>query len=295
MFKIWGGLIIGEHLYLRMMNTFIAAFDMSALAAQGADWGVKILLAIITLSVGWKVAGWIAVLVGKQLDKKGVDPTIKPFVCSLISTLVKVGVAISAIETVGIQATSFAAIFAAMGLAIGMALSGTLQNFAGGVMLLIFRPFKIGDVIETQGFTGCVKEIQIFQTIMLTPDNKMIHLPNGKVSNDSMVNYSTMPERRVDFSFGIGYGDDIDQAREVLKSVIAETTEIITDQDGREPFVVIGELADSSVNFTVRVWVKAADYWTVHFSMIENVKKSFDKSGISIPFPQQDVHMHQAS
>ena len=277
------------------MNTLIAAFDMSVLAAQGADWGVKILLALVTLAIGWKVAGWLALIVGNPLDRKSVDPTVKPFICSLVSTLLKVAVAVSAIQTVGIGATSFAAIFAAMGLAIGMALSGTLQNFAGGVMLLIFRPFKIGDVIESQGFTGCVKEIQIFQTILLTPDNKMIHLPNGKVSNDSMVNYSTMPERRVDFTFGIGYGDDIDQAREVLKSVIAENTEIIKGQAGREPFIVVGELADSSVNFTVRVWVKAPDYWGVNFAMIENVKKAFDKAGISIPFPQQDVHMHQAN
>lgn len=277
------------------MNTLIAAFDMSALMAQGADWGMKILLALITLAVGWKVAGWLGILVGKQLDKKGVDPTIKPFVCTLVSTLVKVGVAISAVETIGIQATSFAAIFAAMGLAIGMALSGTLQNFAGGVMLLLFRPFKVGDVIESQGFTGCVKEIQIFQTIMLTPDNKMIHLPNGKVSNDSLVNYSTMPERRVDFTFGIGYGDDIDKARTVLSEVLASHAAIITDQNGREPMIVVGELADSSVNFTVRVWAKAADYWDVHFSTIESVKKAFDAAGISIPFPQQDVHMHKVS
>lgn len=276
------------------MNTLIVAFDMSILTASAAEWGGKVLLALITLAVGWKVAGWIGVLVGKQLDKKGVDATVKPFICTLVATLIKVGVAVSAISTVGVEATSFAAIFAAMGLAIGMALSGTLQNFAGGVMLLIFRPFNVGDVIESQGFTGCVKEIQIFQTILLTPDNKMIHLPNGKVSNDSMVNYSTMPERRVDFTFGIGYGDDIDQAREVLKSVIAENSAIITDQDGREPFIVVGELADSSVNFTVRVWVNAADYWTVNFSVIENVKKAFDKANISIPFPQQDVHMHQA-
>lgn len=275
------------------MNTLLLAIDMSALAAQGADWGVKILLALITLIVGWKISAWIGALVGKQLDKKEVDPTVKPFICTLVSSLVKVGVAISAIETLGVQATSFAAVFAAMGLAIGMALSGTLGNFAGGVMLLIFRPFKIGDVIESQGFTGCVKEIQIFQTILLTPDNKMIHLPNGKVSNDSMVNYSTMSERRVDFTFGIGYGDDIDQAREVLQSVIGEHSAVITDQDGREPMIVVGELADSSVNFTVRLWVEAADYWAVHFSMMENVKKAFDKANISIPYPQQDVHMHQ--
>jgi small conductance mechanosensitive channel len=263
--------------------------------ALGAQWGVNILLALITLVVGWKVSGWVAILVGKKLDRGGVDETVKPFICTLVSTLIKVGVVLSAIQTVGIEATSFAAIFAAAGLAVGMALSGTLQNFAGGVMLLVFRPFKVGDFIEAQGHAGIVKEIQIFQTILLTPDNKMIHIPNGKLSNDSMVNYSTMPERRIDFTFGIGYGDSIDKARHVIESVLAEQSEIITDQEGREPFVKVGELADSSVNFTVRVWAKSADYWDVHFTTIENVKKAFDAEGISIPFPQQDVHMHQVS
>ncbi|MGJ8671854.1 mechanosensitive ion channel family protein [Rubritalea sp.] len=277
------------------MNTLLAQMDMASLIALGADWGVKILLALITLVVGWKVAGWISILVGKNLDKRGVDSTVKPFICTLVSTLIKVGVVVTAIETIGIQATSFAAIFAAMGLAIGMALSGTLQNFAGGVMLLIFRPFKVGDVIEAQGFIGSVKEIQIFQTILLTPDNKMIHIPNGKLSNDSMVNYSTMSDRRVDFVFGIGYGDSIDKARSVIESVLAEQGAIYNDQEGREPFIKVGALADSSVNFTVRVWAKSEDYWDVHFTTIENVKKAFDAAGISIPFPQQDVYMHQVS
>jgi small conductance mechanosensitive channel len=277
------------------MNTLVAQVDLNSLMALGAQWGVNILLALITLVVGWKVSGWVAILVGKKLDRGGVDETVKPFICTLVSTLIKVGVVLSAIQTVGIEATSFAAIFAAAGLAVGMALSGTLQNFAGGVMLLVFRPFKVGDFIEAQGHAGIVKEIQIFQTILLTPDNKMIHIPHGKLPNDSMVNYSTMPERRIDFTFGIGYGDSIDKARHVIESVLAEQSEIITDQEGREPFVKVGELADSSVNFTVRVWAKSADYWDVHFTTIENVKKAFDAEGISIPFPQQDVHMHQVS
>lgn len=277
------------------MNTYIAQLDTNSLMALGADWGMRILLALVTLLIGWKVAGWVGSLLGSRLEKKGVDATVRPFICTLVSTLIRAGVVVSAIGTVGIEATSFAAIFAAMGLAVGMALSGTLQNFAGGVMLLIFRPFKVGDVIQAQGFTGCVNEIQIFQTILLTPDNKMIHIPNGKLSNDSMVNFSTMSERRVDFTFGIGYGDSIDKARSVLESVLSEQKAIITDQAGREPFIKVGELADSSVNFTVRVWVNAPDFWDVHFTTIENVKKAFDAEGISIPFPQQDVHMHQVS
>ncbi|MFC5051390.1 mechanosensitive ion channel family protein [Rubritalea spongiae] len=277
------------------MNTIIAQLDVDSLMALGADWGVKILLALVTLIVGWKVAGWIGSLVGSRLDKHGVDATVKPFICTLLVTLVRVGVVVTAIETVGVQATSFAAIFAAAGLAVGMALSGTLQNFAGGVMLLIFRPFKVGDYIDAQGHAGVVKEIQIFQTLLLTPDNKMIHIPNGKLSNDSLINYSTMPERRVDFTFGIGYSDSIDTARSVIEKVLAEQSAIITNQEGREPFIKVGELADSSVNFTVRVWVKSEDYWDVNFTTIENVKKAFDAEGISIPFPQQDVYMHQAS
>ncbi|WP_018969963.1 mechanosensitive ion channel family protein [Rubritalea marina] len=273
------------------MNTILAELDTSTIINLVSQWGGKILLALLTLIIGFYIANWVGVLLGKRLDQKGVDPTVKPFLCGLAATLIKVAVVVSAIGTLGVEATSFAAIFASMGLAVGMALSGTLQNFAGGVLLLVFRPFKIGDVIETQGYTGCVKEIQIFQTFLTTPDNKLIMVPNGKVANDSMVNYSAMPERRVDFVFGIGYGDDIDQARGVIEQVIGENTAVITDEPGREPMIVVGELADSSVNFTVRVWVKSADYWDVFFSTNEKVKKAFDAAGVSIPFPQQDVHV----
>lgn len=274
------------------MNTVLAEIDMSPIMAVGADWGMRILLALITLVVGWKIAGWVGALVGKHLARKGVDETVRPFICTLVSTLVRAGVVVSAIQTVGVEATSFAAIFAAMGLAVGMALSGTLQNFAGGVMLLIFRPFKVDDVIEAQGFTGKVKEIQIFQTILLTPDNKMIHIPNGKLSNDALTNYSTMEDRRVDFVFGIGYNDCIDKGREVITSVLNANAAIFQDAD-HAPLIVVGELADSSVNFTVRVWAKAEDYWDVNFSTIENMKKAFDTAGLSIPYPQQDVHVHK--
>lgn len=254
-------------------------------------WGPKILLALITLVVGWIISGKIGHFVRKQLKKKEIDPTLVPFLSTLVSTLIKACVVISAISTLGIEATSFAALFAAAGLAVGMALSGTLQNFAGGVIILILRPFNVGDVIEAQGYTGKVEEIKIFETILLTPDNRVIHIPNGKLQNDSLINYSTMEDRRVDFVFGIGYNDDIDEARKVIRSVVDSYSQIKQDP---EPFIMVGELADSSVNFTVRVWVDAADYWDVHFGVIEDVKKALDKAGISIPFPQQDVHMHQA-
>lgn len=276
------------------MNTLLSEMDVSNLVTLGADWGVKILLALVTLVVGWKLAGWLGKLMEKQLIRRGVDETVRPFICTLISTLARAGVVVSAIETVGIQATSFAAIFAAMGLAIGMALSGTLQNFAGGVILLILRPFKVGDVIEAQGYTAKVKEIQIFQTILLTPDNKMIHIPNGKLSNDSLTNYSTMTERRIELIFGIGYDDCIDKAREVIKRVIDANPAVI-QEEARKPLIAVSQLGDSSVNFTVRVWVKAADYWDVNFATIEQVKKAFDAEGISIPFPQQDLHLHKVN
>jgi small conductance mechanosensitive channel len=195
---------------------------------------------------------------------------------------------ISVAGMVGIEMTSFIAILGAAGLAVGLALQGTLQSFAGGVMILLFKPFKVGDVLEAQGYVGSVKEIQIFNTIMATPDNKIIIIPNGSLANSSMTNYSTMDTRRVDFSFGIGYDDDFDKAKEIIKGLIDADERILKDP---APFVRVGELADSSVNITTRVWVNAPEYWNVHFDMIENVKRSFDKEKISIPYPQMDVHL----
>lgn len=261
---------------------------LNTLMEQAAVWGPKILLAIITLFVGWKVAGWVGNLLGKAIDRRNIDPTLKPFLTSLLSAIIKAGVVVTAITTAGIEATSFAAIFAAMGLAIGMALSGTLQNFAGGVVLLIIRPFKVGDVIEAQGFIGTVKVIEIFQTILLTGDNKVVHIPNGKLQNDSLINYSSMPTRRVDFTFGIGYGDDIRHAREVILAVINRHDEI---HKTPEPTIRVGALADSSVNLSTRVWCDTADYWTIHFALNEEVKYALDEAGISIPFPQSDLHI----
>ena len=191
---------------------------------------------------------------------------------------------------IGIEMTSFVAILGAAGLAVGLALQGTLQNFAGGVMLLLFKPFKVGDVLSAQGFTGSVKEIQIFNTIMATPDNRIIIIPNGGLANSAMTNFSTMDTRRVDFSFGIGYDDDFEKAKSLIRSLIDADSRILKDP---EPFVRVGELADSSVNITTRVWVNAADYWAVHFDLIENVKKTFDKEKVSFPYPQMDVHTNQ--
>lgn len=263
---------------------------VNAVTVQVTAYAPMILLALLTLVIGWKASNWIGSLIGTQLKRHEVDPSLIPFLTSLAAAILKAGVIVSSISTLGVEATSFAAIFAAMGLAVGMALSGTLQNFAGGVVILILRPFKVGDVIEAQGYTGKVEEIRVFETILLTPDNKMIHIPNGKLQNDCLVNYSTMEDRRVDFKFGIGYDDDIDAARDVIRGVIDTYAQVHKDP---EPFIKVGELADSSVNFTVRIWANAADYWDLYFGITEDVKKALDKAGISIPYPQQDVHMRQ--
>jgi small conductance mechanosensitive channel len=198
---------------------------------------------------------------------------------------------ITALGMLGIAMTSFIAILGAAGLAVGMELSGTLQNFAGGAMILIFKPFNVGDVIDAGGYVGSVKDIQIFNTILKTPDNKTIIIPNGGLSNSSMTNYSTEDKRRVDWTIGIGYGDDIDKARASIKAMCDADSRILKDP---EVFIAVSELADSSVNFAVRAWVNAADYWGVYFDMNENVYKTFNKEGINIPFPQMDVHLHNS-
>jgi len=251
-------------------------------------WGPKLAGAILALIIGLWLANTIAGGLSRRMEKSEVDPSLRPFLKSLVSTLLKVLVVVSVLGMVGIQMTSFIAILGAAGLAVGMALSGTLQNFAGGVMILIFKPFKVGDFIEAQGYAGTVNAIQIFNTILKTPDNKTIIIPNGGLSTASMVNYSTEPTRRVDWTFGIAYGDDIDKAKEVLRSLLATNESVLKDP---APFVELGELADSSVNFTVRAWVNAADYWTVHFYMLDMVYRRFAEEGLNIPFPQMDVHV----
>jgi len=251
-------------------------------------WGPKLVGAIFALVFGLYLAKMIAGIIGKTMDRKEIDPSLRPFIVSLVGTLLKVMVVVSVLGMVGIEMTSFIAILGAAGLAVGMALSGTLQNFAGGVMILTFKPFKAGDFVEAQGYAGTVHAIQIFNTILKTPDNKTIIIPNGGLSTSSMVNYSTEPTRRVDWTFGIAYGDDIDKAKTVLLGLLTANDKVLKDP---EPFVQLGELADSSVNFTVRAWVNAADYWAVHFYMLENVYRKFGEEGLNIPFPQMDVHL----
>ncbi len=252
------------------------------------DYGKMLIVAVLLLWIGWWLIKKIIATMHALFEKKQVDITLQKFFISLVDIALKALLVISVITYVGIPTTSFVAILGAAGLAVGMAFSGTLQNFAGGVMILVFRPFRIGDFIEAQGFTGTVQEIQIFNTIILTVDNKRIIIPNGGLSTGSLVNYSTMEKRRVDINFGISYSDNIDRAYEAIRNVIKRNQKILTDP---APFVGVIELADNSVNIVCRAWVKNEDYWDVFFYLNEYVKKEFDATGISIPFPQRDVHI----
>ena len=252
-------------------------------------YGPKLIGAIITLIIGMWIISIIRGVLRRRFEKKDMEPSLRGFLNSIIGILLKTMLWISVIGMMGVEMTSFIAILGAAGLAIGMALSGTLQNFAGGVMILIFKPFKTGDYIEAQGHSGSVNEIQIFNTILKTPDNKTIIIPNGGLSTSSMVNYSTEPKRRVDLVFGIGYGDDIDKAKNVLMKIINDDKRILSEP--AEPFLAVTELADSSVNIVVRVWADAANYWGIHFDLKEQVYKTFEKEGLNIPYPQMDVHV----
>ncbi len=250
-----------------------------------------LLLALAVLLIGLWLIKRVTNLMNKTLQKSSTDPTLAKFLGSLVGIVLKALLFISVASMIGIETTSFVAILGAAGLAIGLALQGSLSNFAGGVLVLIFRPYKVGDFIEAQGVTGTVNEIQIFNTIINTGDNKRLIVPNGAISNGIITNFSAESTRRVDFVFGIGYDDDIAKAKATLLRVLGEDDRIFSDP---EPFVVVSELADSSVNFTVRVWAQASDYWGVFFATTEKVKIAFDQEGISIPYPQQDLHLHQS-
>ena len=255
------------------------------------EYGPSLIGGILFLILGLWIVKIIANTIGRMMDKRDMDPSLKPFLKSLILNLLRVLVVISVMGMIGIEMTSFIAILGAAGLAVGMALSGTLQNFAGGVIILIFKPYKVGDVIEVGGFIGSVSEIQIFNTILKTWDNKTIIIPNAQLSNNSMTNYSTEETRKVEWIFGIGYSDDIDMAKKIIQETVFKDDRIL-DNEG-EYFINVSELGDSSVNIKVRAIVNSSDYWQVLFDKTEAVKKAFDKNGISIPFPQRDVHLFQ--
>ncbi len=251
----------------------------------------KVVLALLTLVIGLWIINKAVSLAQKKMERS-VDPTLHKFIGSLVSVGLKALLLISVASMVGIETTSFIAVLGAAGLAVGLALQGSLSNFAGGVLILIFKPFKVGDLIQGGGHLGVVREIQIFNTILTTGDNRRIIIPNAVLSNNSLVNINIEPTRRVDFVFGIGYGDDIKKTKEILQRIADNDSRVLKDP---APTIVLSELADSSVNFTVRLWVNTADYWAVYFDTHEAVKLTFDAEGISIPFPQQDVHMHQVA
>lgn len=257
-----------------------------------AQYGVKILLAIVLFAIGRSVAKWLVGLVKKGFKKSNMDDTLIGFLGNIMFALLMTAVIVAVLDVVGIQTTSFVAIIGAAGLAVGLALQGSLANFASGVMLILFRPFKQGDFISAAGEAGIVEDVNIFTTHLKTPDNKAIIIPNAAITGGSITNFSAKSTRRIDFVFGIGYGDDLKKAKEVIWDVLNADDRILKDP---EPTVGVLELADSSVNFAVRPWVNASDYWGVYFDIHEKMKLRFDEEGISIPFPQQDVHMHQVS
>lgn len=251
-------------------------------------YGTKFITALIVFVIGRMIIKSVLKMMTKSIDKKSIDKSLEGFALSISKVLLNVLLAITIATMIGIEMTSFVAILGAASFAVGLALQGSLANFAGGVLILITKPFRVGDFIEAAGHTGVVKEIQVFYTILTTTDNKMIFIPNGNLSNSSSVNYSANPTRRVDLTFGIGYNDDVIKARELLTKLTSEHKMVLNDP---APMVRLSEHGASSVNFVVRAWCNTEDYWDVYFDLLETVKLEFDKEKISIPYPQMDVHL----
>lgn len=261
---------------------------MVTLQSLLAVYGLKIIAAILIIVIGRFVAGLLKKLISRLLRKSNVEETLVSFIASLSYVAMMAFIIIAALGRLGIQTASFVAVVGAAGLAVGLAMQGSLSNFAAGVLMIIFKPYKVGDFVEAAGATGVVQEIGIFTSIIKTPDNKKIIVPNSKVTSDNIVNYTANDQRRVDIVAGVSYSDDLDKVRSVLEQILSEDERILNDP---APMIAVAELGDSSVNFTVRSWVKTEDYWNVFFATQEKIKKRFDEEGISIPFPQQDVHL----
>ena len=274
------------------MNNDIASLFEKATPylKEAAPYVLNVVIALAIFIIGKWVAKRVTNLLKSALTKAQVDKTLVSFGGNIAYGILLTFVIIAALGHLGVETTSLAAIFAAAGLAIGLAMQDSLGNLASGVMIIVFRPFKIGDFIEAAGVSGSVKDINIFTTIITTGDNKTIIVPNGAITGSPITNYSTQDTRRVDMVFGCGYGDDLQQVKKLLHDIIAADKRILKDP---APKIAVSELADSSVNFVVRPWVKAPDYWDVHFDTHETVKTRFDKAGISIPYPQQDLHLHK--
>lgn len=255
-------------------------------------YGIKILVALAIFFIGKWIARKATNMVERMMDKASIDPTLTKFAGNILYGLALAFIVIAVLSQLGIETTSLAAVIAAAGLAIGLALQGSLANFAAGVLIILFRPFKNGDYIEAAGTAGTVEEISIFTTKLKTPDNKQVIVPNAQITNDNIINYSAKPTRRIDLVVGVGYDDDLKKVRKTLESILKKENRLLADP---EPVIAVSELGDSSVNFVVRPWVNTEDYWAVRFDLTESIKATFDKEGISIPFPQRDVHVIDSS
>lgn len=258
-----------------------------SLIEHASQLGLTILKALIVFLVGRLVINLLNKLVRRILSKRDIDPSVKTFVASLVNVSLTILLIISVVGALGVQTASFAALLASAGVAIGMALSGNLSNFAGGLIILLFKPYKVGDYIEALNEGGTVREIQMFHTVLQTPDNKIIYIPNGSLSSGVVVNFSREETRRVDWVFGVEYDTDFERVKQVVESVLARDARILADP---APSIALKELADSSVNVVVRVWVKSADYWGVYFDINKEIYATFNKEGIGFPFPQLTVH-----
>jgi small conductance mechanosensitive channel len=267
-------------------------FNTENLVPLLTDWGIKIVLALVIFLIGKWISKRVVAGVRKLMTRAEVDPTLISFLCNIVYTVLLAAVILAALDTLGVPVTSLLAVLGAAGLAVGLALKDSLGNFAAGVMLIIFRPFKKGDVVEAAGVVGKVDEIKIFSTIMTTPDNKLIIIPNGQVGAGTITNYSALGERRVDMVFGVGYNDDLKVARQVLTD-ICKNHPLILDEPETSIFVL--NLGDSSVDFACRPWSKTGDYWTVYGDVMEQAKVGLEAAGCSIPYPQRDIHVFEES
>ncbi len=260
---------------------------LQQLTTLGVEAGKSILLAVLIFVVGRYIVKFINRIVAGMMERRHMDPTIQSFLKSFVNVLLTILLVITTVSALGVNTTSFAALLASAGVAVGMALSGNLQNLAGGIILRLFKPYKVGDFIEAQGISGTVKEIQIFHTIILTGDNKQVYVPNGALSSGSVTNYSSQPLRRVDLTVGVEYGTEVETVRQALMDIFKADARIQADP---APFVALARLADSSVDFTVRVWVSGSDYWPVFFDLNRNIYEEFNRRGIGFPFPQVQIH-----
>jgi small conductance mechanosensitive channel len=276
--------------WMEEITALVNSEHIEALVEGASQFGFQIIAAIAVFVVGRWLARRLADLLERGLVRAKTDPTLVSFFRNIVYFGLLVMVIIAAVGQVGVQTTSFIAVLGAAGLAVGLALQGSLANFAAGVLMIIFRPFKAGDFVEAAGTAGVVEGIQLFTTTMRTPDNKTIIIPNAQITNGTITNYSARETRRLDLVFGVSYGDDLDKVKRVIGEVLAEEQRLLKDP---EPVVGLLSLGDSSVNFAVRPWVRSSEYWPVFFDLQEAMKKRFDKEGISIPFPQRDVHLYQ--